>query len=269
MAACTWYGPTGPRGSVTVMRATPSAIRSASQRERSCSSRGTRAPSGRVRAGRRASVSSMRASRPATSGSSGSSRRAWRVRRIASAVRSTRTSSSPEEAAYPSLNTRYRTWSTAATRASRSSGGGRAKVAPSAAIVALARLIRWPTVASGTRKALATSAVVRPPTTRRVSATCDCGDSAGWQHRNSRVSESSCSPGPSPAATRASGPAATASDSSRRRRALRLRSSSVSRRPATVTSQPRGLAGSPSRGHWVAAASRASCTASSQASNRP
>jgi hypothetical protein len=52
--------------------------------------------------------------------------------------------------------------------------------------------------------------------------------------------------------------------SSRRRRADSLRHSSVSRRDATVTSQPFGLPGTPSVGHWTAAASSASCTASSQ-----
>ena len=48
-------------------------------------------------------------------------------------------------------------------------------------------------VASGTRNAAAISAVVRPPTARRVSASCDGGDSDGWQQRNSRVRVSSCS----------------------------------------------------------------------------
>jgi hypothetical protein len=46
-------------------------------------------------------------------------------------------------------------------------------------------------VASGTRKARAISVVVSPPTARRVSAICEAGDSAGWQHRNSRMSVSS------------------------------------------------------------------------------
>ena len=55
----------------------------------------------------------------------------------------------------------------------------------------LARLIRRVMVASGTRKARAISAVVRPPTARRVSAICEAGDSDGWQHRNSRTSVSS------------------------------------------------------------------------------
>src|SRR4051812_16690496 len=54
-----------------------------------------------------------------------------------------------------------------------------------------ARLMRCAMVASGTRKARAISAVDRPPTARRVSATCDGGVSAGWQHRNSSVRVSS------------------------------------------------------------------------------
>ena len=53
------------------------------------------------------------------------------------------------------------------------------------------------------------------------------------------------------------------------RRAVSLRSSSVRRRDATVTSQPRGFSGTPSSGHCTAAASSASWTASSQASNWP
>jgi hypothetical protein len=63
--------------------------------------------------------------------------------------------------------------------------------APAALIFCLARLIRCAIVASGTRNAAAISAVVRPPTARSVSAICDGGDSAGWQHRNSSVSVSS------------------------------------------------------------------------------
>jgi hypothetical protein len=128
----------------------------------------------------------------------------------------------------------------------------------------LARLMRWAIVASGTRKALAISAVVRPPTARRVSATCDGGDSAGWQQRNSRVSVSSCS-----AVRTAPGGSSVAAVSSRVRRALSLRHWSVSRRAATVASQPCGLSGTPSFGHCTVAAISASWTASSQASKLP
>jgi hypothetical protein len=51
--------------------------------------------------------------------------------------------------------------------------------------------MRCPIVASGTRNARAISGVVRPPTARSVSASCDDGDSDGWQQRNSSVSVSS------------------------------------------------------------------------------
>ena len=109
----------------------------------------------------------------------------------------------------------------------RSSSGGSSNRAPASLIVCLARLIRWAIVASGTRKAFAISAVVRPPTARSVSASCDGTDSAGWQQRNSSVSVSSRS---------AIGPGSGTSrrvTSSRRRRALSLRhpSTSLRRRP--------------------------------------
>ena len=139
-------------------------------------------------------------------------------------------------------------------------------------MLCLARLMRWAMVASGTRKALAICAVVRPPTARRVSASCDAGERAGWQQRMSRVSVSSCSgacSSPGAGAKASSAGTCAAAVSSRRRRACSLRSWSVSRREATVTSQPRGLSGMPSAGHWTAAASSASCTASSHASKRP
>ena len=135
----------------------------------------------------------------------------------------------------------------------------------------LARLMRWAIVASGTRNAAAISAVVRPPTARRVRAICDGAVSAGWQHRKSRASSSSGSVvgSSAAAATSASAGRCTPSSSSRRRRAPAARISSVSRLEATVTSQPRGRSGTPSTGHCRAAASSASCTASSHAAKSP
>ena len=50
-----------------------------------------------------------------------------------------------------------------------------------AAIFFFARVIRAAMVGSLTRKARATSAVVSPQSSRRVSATCASGASAGWQ----------------------------------------------------------------------------------------
>ena len=60
-------------------------------------------------------------------------------------------------------------------------------------MVRFAREIRWAIVASGTRNALAISAVVRPPTARSVRAIEDAGVNAGWAHMKSRASESSSS----------------------------------------------------------------------------
>src|SRR6266566_4756283 len=59
---------------------------------------------------------------------------------------------------------RYSTCSTATIRSERSARGGMANSAPLALIRCLARLMRWATVASGTRNARAISAVVSPPT---------------------------------------------------------------------------------------------------------
>ena len=71
------------------------------------------------------------------------------------------------------------------------------------------------------------------------------GVSDGWQHRNTSVSVSSrVGPGSGSPSSR---PAAA---SSRRRRAVSLRCCSIQRRDATRTSQPVGLAGTPSAGHW-------------------
>jgi hypothetical protein len=58
--------------------------------------------------------------------------------------------------------------------------------------------MRWAIVASGTRKARATWAVVRPPTARSVKAIAEAGVNAGWQHmkRTIRVSSSSGRPVP-------------------------------------------------------------------------
>ena len=129
----------------------------------------------------------------------------------------------------------------------------------------MARLIRWATVASGTSSARAISAVVSPPTARRVSATWETGVSAGWQHSSSRVSVSSSAGG---AGAGSAGASAT-TVCSRSRRADSRRHTSIRRRDAVVISQPFGLAGTPSAGHCTAAASSASCTASSQLSKSP
>jgi hypothetical protein len=136
--------------------------------------------------------------------------------------------------------------------------------APAAVICCLARLMRWAMVASGTRNARAIWAVVSPPTARSVSATCDGAVSAGWQHRNNKVNESSLASTAEPG-----GGSNAAALASRRRRALSLRHWSASRRAATVISHPRGLCGMPRFAQVTLASSKASCTASSQASKWP
>ena len=62
---------------------------------------------------------------------------------------------------------------------------------PASRILRLARTSRWAMVASGTRKARAISAVSRPPSRRRVSATWAAGASAGWQQVKIRRRRSS------------------------------------------------------------------------------
>ena len=138
-------------------------------------------------------------------------------------------------------------------------------------MVCLARVILRIMVASGTKKARATSAVVSPPIARSVSAICDAGDKAGWQHMKSRISVSSESAAGRSAggASQSSGSACWAIASSRRWRACSRRSRSMSRRDATVMSQARGLPGRPLPGHCAAAEIRASCTASSARSKCP
>ena len=53
----------------------------------------------------------------------------------------------------------------------------------------MARTMRWAMVGSGTRNARAISAVVRPPSKRRVSATRASVESTGWQAVNTRRQE--------------------------------------------------------------------------------
>ncbi len=80
---------------------------------------------------------------------------------------------------YPSLKIRYSTCSTARSLWTRSLLSGNWNGTPEALILCLARLIRWAMVASGTRNALAISAVVNPPTARNVRAIADDGVSEG------------------------------------------------------------------------------------------
>src|SRR5439155_5821488 len=98
---------------------------------------------------------------------------------------------------------------------------------PASLMCCLARLMRLAMVASGTRNAAAIWAVLRPPTARSVRASCDGGDRAGWQHRNSSTSVSSRSasrwPGSSESAGGTPPAGSNAAAVSRRRRALPAR----------------------------------------------
>ena len=96
-------------------------------------------------------------------------------------------------------------------------GEGSRNGTPESLIVRFALEMRCAIVASGTRKALAISAVVSPPTARSVSAIDEAGVSAGWAHMNSRASVSSSS------TTEGSGGSSTAVWSSRLDRACSLR----------------------------------------------
>ena len=189
---------------------------------------------------------------------------------MASAVSEVSTSASPAVRVCPSLNTRCRTSSTAATRGGSASASGGPKRAPARRSVARARLSRCAMVDSGTRKAAAISVVPRPATARRVSATCEGRVSEGWQHRSSSCRLSSAAaPATSSAAGVTSATASAATATSRAVRARAARPWSTSRREATRISHARGLSGTPSRGHCRAAASRASWAASSQSARSP
>src|SRR5713226_8437139 len=80
------------------------------------------------------------------------------------------------------------TSSTDDRRAASSSPRGTSKGTRASARVLLARTIRWATVGSGTRNARAISSVVRPPSTRSVSATRASGERmTGREHEAQEV----------------------------------------------------------------------------------
>ena len=105
--------------------------------------------------------------------------------------------------------------------------------------------------ARAVRKARAISSVVRPQTSRSVSATCASGGSAGWQQVKISRSRSSSTPSSSVLAAssrlrRRAARRARASDASNR---ARRRMPSIALKRPVETSHARGLAGTPSRGH--------------------
>ncbi len=112
-------------------------------------------------------------------------------------------------------------------------------------IFALARSSRCAIVVSGQRKARAISAVVRPPSNRSVSATCDGVASAGWQQVKIRRNRSSRT---APSSIGSSGVCSCTAWSSRSPRVASRRSRSIARLRPVVMIQPAALGGRPRDG---------------------
>ncbi len=89
--------------------------------------------------------------------------------------------SAPVRLVCPSLNTRYTTASTDATRAGSSARPGTSYGSCRSSMVRLARTIRCAIVVSGARNARAISPVEKPAMSLSVSATWLSRGSAGWQ----------------------------------------------------------------------------------------
>src|ERR1700730_2932351 len=133
-------------------------------------------------------------------------------------------------------------------------------------ILALARTIRCAMVGVGTRKARAISSVERPPSVRRVRATCASVASAGGRHV--KISRSlSSGTGASSSSAKSSRCRAISSCFCARR--ARRRNLSMALWRAVPISQATGLSGMPAAGHCSSATSNASCSASSATSKSP
>ena len=171
----------------------PSAMSARSQSARSCSASGISSPSASVRAGRRASISSISASRPVDLGVVGEqpphhpAQPDRLVRELGPVQRA------PRAARVALVEDEVEDVEDAAPAGLCSSAAGSRNGTPDALIRCLAREMRCAIVASSTMNALAISAVVSPPTARSVSAIAEAGVSAGWQHMNSTVNVSSSS----------------------------------------------------------------------------
>src|SRR5258707_1868540 len=160
------------------------------------------------------------------------------------------------------------TSSTEGRRASSSSPRGTSKGTFASRSVRFARTSRWAIVDSLTRNARAVSAVVRPPSSRRVSATRASEESSGWQQVNIRPSRSSPTSSSSAASKSARSiairiPTSRASSSCLRSKVVWRRARSIARFLAVAMSQARGLSGTPDSGQRVRAATSASWARSS------
>src|ERR1700681_1817119 len=129
-------------------------------------------------------------------------------------------------------------------------------------IFLLARTMRWATVTSLSRNALAISLVVNPATARSVSATWASCERAGWQHVKISRSRSSASAG-----SGANGDRSRSASFSRY--LLSRRRMSMARRRAVVINHAPGLSGMPCSGHFSNATTRLSWTTSSARSKSP
>src|SRR5579859_468137 len=162
------------------------------------------------------------------------------------------------------------TCSTTSSRSGNRSREGTWKGMPAWRILNLARVRRWFMVGTGTRKACAISAVLSPPSERKVRAICASGASAGWQQvkislrRSSGKASASTSSSSSRGVSKFGASAASLRSStlSRRRRSSALRR-------ATVVIQAAGLRGWPAAGQRSSAATSVSCSASSARSKSP
>ena len=214
---------------------------------------------------------SISATRPCTSGSSGASSASTRPRRSASShsagphpvvARGRRVALVEDEV--DDLEHR---------REPR--GAARRRAAPrtarcASASVRLARTMRCAIVGSGTRNARAISSVVRPPSSRSVSATRASVESTGWHAVKTSRSRSSPTSSSSAASTsrrrrrarrrRARAPSSSCLRSTHACRGAARRSRGASRSPSA---RRPGCPARPSRGHCSSAATSASCASSS------
>ena len=246
-----------------------------SQRLRSCSASGTSAPSAPVRAGRRASVSSMSASSPATSPSSGSSACTARVSRIASRVRSPRCRSGPGARGVALVEDQVEH----VQHDAQPLGALAARAACSKPPPAALMLLLGPADALGHRRlgheegagdlgrgqaadGAQGERELRRRRERRVAAEEEQGQRVVRARAAARRR--------APARTASSAGTCAAAVSSRRRRAC-VAAQLVGQPARGDRDEPaaRVLRARPRSGHWTAAASSASCTASSQASKCP
>ena len=141
-------------------------------------------------------------------------------------------------------------------------------------ILPFARTMRLAIVGAAVRKERAISSVVRPHTSRSVSAIWASGGRAGWQQVKISRSRSSSMLSASHSAGHCAGSLVTPSNwcSSSvivASNLARLRRESMALNRPAETSQARGFAGTPCCGHCSTAATKASCIASSARSKSP